>query len=793
MRSQDNIQKRNEDEIDLRQLFQEVRRKWRYFLVCALIIFISALMYIRFTLPVYEARSSVLVKDSKNASKNIEDFFTGDVFGNTKNIATEIGILKSRSVLEETIHELKLEISYFDKTPFFQHPLYKNHPFIVEVLNTTDAIYDENFEVELEGKDQFILKTEINNPKLSGFSYRQKHKYGEDIRTPHFTFRIHKNDSVANLSKEESFVFVINSMNRLIRSYSERMKVEPLNKDATIVEITIQDQIPERAVDFLNTLGKVYINRDVKDKSSVAALTLKFVDEQLEEISKTLNTTEQELQKFKEQKGTVNLSEESRAYLERVTSVDADRVKAEIDLKSLDYLYEYVVSNKSLDQLAPSTMGTPDPLLVELITSLKQLQNRRQSLLFGSSEQSPAVRVLDQQISDTRKSLIENINNIRNRTRVTLQSIQNQLNRYEDNIRKIPNIERELLGIQRNFSVNENIYLYLLQKKAETGIAKATAVSDNKVLDEASLNDKAVIPNYKAVAIITLILALCIPLIIILLQGYIKNTISSREDLEKLTKIPIIGVVGHLSDGDRLVVNKKPKSSIAEAFRSVRANLMFFGLSENHKLVLITSSVGGEGKSFTTLNLASVLALQNHKVIIVGMDLRKPQLVQDLGIKNEIGVSSYLIGKSSLKDIIHSTNIENLDIIPSGPIPPNPAELLSKPDTKSLMDELRDKYDYIIIDTPPVGIVSDAMLLMSHADINIFVLRENYSKKEYLKAINDYYSQGKVKNLCILLNDTGTHQRYAYGYGYSYGYYGYGYYDEERRRPGLLKRIFKRA
>lgn len=793
MRNNDGIQRRNEDEIDLRLLFQEIRKNWHWFLFSIILFSIGAMLYIKFTLPVYEARASVLVKDTKNTSKNIEDIFTGDLFGNTKNIATEIGILKSRSILDETIRELNLGVSYFSHSTFFKLPLYKNHPFTAEPLRMTNGVYDEAFELSIIDSNRFKIETDINNSDLKQFSYSATHQFGEEIRTQYFTIRINKVDLPAELVREDDYIFTINSMNKMISMYQETMKAEPLNKDATIVEITVQDQIKERAEDFLNTLGEVYINRDIKDKSSVAALTLKFVDEQLAEISTTLHSTEQELQKFKEEKGTVNLSEESKAYLERVTAIDADRVKAEIELESLDYLYEYVNGNNSLSQLAPASIGTPDPLLIELITQLKQLQNKKQSLQYGSSDKSPAILVIDDQISETKKALVENINNIRNRTRVTLQGINGQLSEYENNIRKIPNIERELLGIQRNFSVNENIYLYLLQKKAETGIAKATAVSDNKVLDEASVIDKPVIPSTKAVLIITGMLAFFVPLIILLLKGYLKNTISNREDVEKLTKIPIIGVVGHLSDGERLIVARKPKSSIAEAFRSIRANLMFFGLADQHKIVMITSSVGGEGKSFSTLNLATVLSLQNHKVIIVGMDLRKPQLVQDLGISNDKGVSTYLIGKMSMDDVIFKTNIENLDIIPSGPVPPNPAELLAKKETKDLLEKLKDRYDYIIIDTPPVGIVSDAMMLMNHADINVFILRENYSKKQYIKTINDYYTQGKVKNLCILLNDAGLNQHYGYGYGYSYGYHGYGYYDEDKRKAGFFRRILGRS
>lgn len=782
----------NDDEIDLRLMFQNIRRKWHYFPISVIFFAIVSLLYIHFSLPVYEASSSVLIKDSKNTSKNIEDILTGDLFGNTKNIATEMGILNSRSVLEETIRELDLQTSYFSKSALFSFPIYKTSPFIVKPLNITDGIYDEEFNISIIDSMRYKLDIKVDNGLLKDYNYSGTHRFGEEIKNSLFTIVINKNDVAFNVSHDDKYFFVINSMNKLLSHYHEKMKIEPINKDATIVSITVQDKIPARAVDFLNTLGKVYINRDIKDKTSVAGLTLKFIDEQLQDISKTLNTTELELQKFKEERGTVDLSEESRAYLERVTAIDETRIRSEIELRSLDYLYDYVAGNKDIETLAPSSIGNPDPLLIELITKLKELQSKRQSLAYGSSGNSPAVKIIDEQIEQTRRALIENINSIRNITKSNLQGINNQLAQYENNIRKIPNIERELLGIQRNFTVNENIYVYLLEKKAETGIARATAVSDNKVLDDALLKDKPVIPNKKAVFIITLMLALILPSIIILLQSYLKNTISNREDIEKLTKIPIIGVVGHLSTDDRMIVATKPKSSIAEAFRSIRANLMFFGLAENHKIVLITSSVGGEGKSFSTLNLATVLSLQHHNVIIVGMDLRKPQLINDLGVQNNDGVSTLLIGKTTLEKVIMKTNIPGLDIIPSGPIPPNPAELLAKKETVQLLENLKSKYDYIIIDTPPVGIVSDAMMLMKYADINVFILRENYSKKEYIKNINEYYAQGKVNNLCILLNDAGNNQRYGYGYGYSYGYHGYGYYDEEKEDKGVFSRLFNR-
>ncbi len=786
------INKKNDDEIDLRQLFMNIRRKWHYFFISFIFFGAAAFCYIKFTLPIYEASSTVLVKDSKTSSKNIEDFMSGDIFGNQKNIATEMGILQSRSVLEETIKELNLGVSYYSKGTFFKEPLYKNNPFNVNPLFVANGVYGQIFEINTIDSTRFTIETEIDNTTIHNFKYNKTHRFGEEIRTSNFAMSIDKNEPEFSTRVDGEYYFIINSTNSLVNYYKdEKLKVNPLNKDATIVTLSVEDNVKERAEDFLNKLGEVYINRDVRDKAAVAGLTLKFVDEQLADISKALGSIEEDLQNFKEQKGTVDLSAESQAYLERLTNIDEDRAKAEIDLKSLDYLYDYVTSNKDFANLAPSSLGTPDPLLVDLIQELQTLQSKRKALRYGTSDANPAVREVDEQIASTKNSLVENIQSIRNRVKVTLQGIIKQLGESEAQIKKVPRIERELLGIQRNFSVNENIYLYLLQKKAETGIAKATAVSDNKVLDLASVNEKPVIPNKKSVAIVTCMLIFVVPLFIILLQGFIQNTISSRDDIEKLTKIPIIGIVGHMTTGNRMAVANKPKSSIAEAFRSIRANLMYFGLSEAKKVVLITSNVGGEGKSFSTLNLASVLALQHYKVIIVGMDLRKPQLVNDLGVNNDKGVSNYLIGVVTLNEVIQKTSVENLDIIASGPVPPNPAELLAKRETVELLNKLKEMYDYVIIDTPPVGIVSDAMMMMNLADINVFILRENYSRKDYIKTINDLYAQDKVKNICILLNDTGTHLKYGYGYGYSYGYGGYGYYDEDRKKRNWFSRLRK--
>jgi len=409
---------------------------------------------------------------------------------------------------------------------------------------------------------------------------------------------------------------------------------------------------------------------------------------------------------------------------------------------------------------------------------------------------APAVRILDQQIAENKAALIENIKSIQRRLQTSLNTINSQLGRYEDDIRGVPEMERELLEIKRSVEVNQNIYTYLLQKKAETSIAQATVVSDNKVLDQAVLSEEPVQPDRKIVAAVILLLSLVVPTGLVLAGTLLRTTVMNKEDISNLTTVPVIGVVGHSDDADsNLVVHKRPKSVLAEGFRTVRTNLRFYSTGSGCQTILITSSVGGEGKSFVTLNLATIMALQQQKVVVVGLDLRKPKLFQDFGWSNDIGASSYLAGAAKLDDIIRSSPIPNLDLVISGPIPPNPAELLSKPALREMFDELKHRYDVVIIDTPPIGVVSDAYLVMPNADMVLYMVRQGYSKLEYLRSLDELIQDGRLKQVSILLNDSDFSHSYGYGYGHHYGYVkgNSGYYDmgESERPNSLWSRLFK--
>lgn len=792
---------RPEDEFNIQQLIREIFLKWHYFVIAGLIFTGLAFIYIKFSLPVYQSNSSILVDDSKSGASNFEDFLSSDLFGTNLNLPTEIGILKSRTVIQKTIDRLNLSTQYWSMNSFPSQkwlnyllpaqPLYPKSPLRVEVDTFIREFKDLPFEVKIIDEKSYELEVEYDGDKLPYYSLSKKFDFGQTVKTDFFSFRLYRNEANFPLNGG-LYRFEVRSTNKLVAEILLGMTAEAYDKEANIIKLSYQDVIPLRALDILNTVGKVYIDLDVQDKAEVASLTLKFVDEQLDNTGTSLSNTEHEMQVFKEKNKTVDLSEESRNVLQKVNELDVERVKNSIELASLENLYNYVQNNDDITKLAPSSLGIPDPLLVELITDYQALQVKRRSISYGIKDDAPAVKIVDQQIRENKATLIENIRSIQKRMIITRNSISSQLAQYEESIKHIPEIERELLGIKRNFEVNQNIYTFLLQKKAETSIAKATAVSDNKILDESSLSDEPIAPNKKLIAVIILLLTLIVPTGIITAGSLMRTTVMNRDDITSLTEVPVIGVVGHSDDSNNLIVQMRPKSAIAEAFRTVRTNMKFFGTGNKCKTVLITSSVGGEGKSFITLNLATVLAMQQHKVLVIGLDLRKPKLYQDFGWKNDVGASSYLVGVNTVEEVIRKTNIPGLDIIISGPIPPNPAELLSKVELTNLLNAMKDRYDYIILDTPPIGVVSDAFLIMPNTDINLYVVRQGYSKLEFLKSLEELYKDNKIPNACILLNDSDF--ALSSGYGHHYGYINgnAGYYDEQELENEKWSRGWRR-
>lgn len=780
----------NNDEIEIGQFLKDCVSHWHYFLLTGVLLVIAGIFYIKFTLPVYQSSGSIIVSEAEKGGANIEDILSSDLFGTSLSVPTEIGILSSRQVILKTIDQLGLGIEYYNTSQFPSQPIYPAGPFIVKVDTIAKYVNDVPFEITLNPNGTYSVKMEYDDDKVPGFKYSANGKLGDKLSHISFRLTILRNDTVPLPTTATSYEFRVRSRNKQAIEMLENLKVEALQKDADIISIAYRDVVPRRALDVLNTIQSVYIARDVQDKAAVAALTLQFVDQQLSNVGQSLSENEKTLQNFKESNRTVDLSSESKAILDKLNQLDVDRMKNRIEKAAIDNLYNYVVNHKDLTDLSPTSLGIPDPVLIQLISSFQELQSRRNGAAYGVKTNTPTLKVLDQQIAETRNALIENISSIRRRLSITEETLQQELKKYESGVKKVPELERELLGMSRNFEVNQNIYTYLLQKKAETSIAQATVVSDNKILDTAALADEPVAPSKKIIAVVIMALAGILPALFILIRNTVRNTVQTKDDISRLTQIAVLGVVGHSAKTSPLAVQDNPKSAITEAFRSIRTNLSFYGLNSGNKVVMITSSVGGEGKSFISLNLATVIAMQQKKVVIVGMDLRKPKLFQELNLRNDSGVSTVLSGAATLDQVIKATSVPGLDLISSGPIPPNPAELLSKSAMADMFAELRQRYDYIIIDTPPLGLVSDALIILPHADITLYIVRQGYSRLEYIRSLNDLYKERELKNFSIVLNDSDFRKNTGYGYGHNYGYIdgGSGYYDDDLSGANKKKR-----
>ncbi|MBK8846486.1 MAG: polysaccharide biosynthesis tyrosine autokinase [Bacteroidetes bacterium] len=551
-----------------------------------------------------------------------------------------------------------------------------------------------------------------------------------------------------------------------------------------------------RAVDVLNEIGQVYINKELEDKIKEANTTLAFIEEQLLATNDELNTVEKNFADYRQRTQSLNLGEQSKNLLGQLQETDLQLRQSDVKIKSLETLEGFVKKNSDFSVVTPSSFGIDEPLLVDLINDYRNLQLKRRSLsVGGTGKVTPQVQIVDEQMESTKAAMLETIKSIRNQASIADASIKDQLQKYERNAQQIPEQEREFMNLQRKQDVNSKMYLYLLQKKQATDIQLSTMKPDNRVLDDAVVSDKPVAPKKILIAIIAALLGFIFPSTLVFFQNVFKSTVSSRDDIDTNTNIPVLGVIGMKEGGDTkrsLYVYDNPKSVVAECLRSIRTNIQLSDPDGKNQVILITSTIAGEGKTFMSLNLATVFAMQNYKTAILGFDLRKPRLHKEFNLDNDIGITNYLRGQCSFEEIVQETHIKNLHLYTAGPIPDNPSELLSGGPMQQLFEKLRANYDYVFVDTPPIGVLSDGFVLMHYSDMNVYVIRENFSKKEFLATLEELRKENKVPNMHILLNAADLDKGYG-NYGHYHGYNSkYKYYSDNEKRPSFFKRLFRK-
>jgi len=594
------------------------------------------------------------------------------------------------------------------------------------------------------------------------------------------------------------YYFYFRNPASLAQSYRLKLSVTPIEEDASLVTLSTTGYIPGQEADYLNKLMDVYCRYGLEIKNETAVQTLEFIEKQLSSVSDSLGRAERRLENFRLQNKLIDISREGQIIQNKLEQTDAEKSKLLLQRNYYVYLKEYIdLKKESGDIVAPSVMGISDQFLIKLVEDLARFQQSKQQLSLNLYETSEPLKILEYNINSTRKAISENVVSGLDNIDKALLDIDTRLADIEKDIRRLPSTEKEMINIQRGFEINNTVYTFLLEKSAEAGIAKASNVADNTIIDHAGNYSTSMIkPRARKNYITALLLGLFFPMLGIFLVDYLNNKIIDKKDVEKGTRAPILGYISHNDLTNEIPVIERPSSSMAESFRSVRTNLKYFLKGKENSVIAISSTITAEGKTFVSTNLAAIIASMEKKVLLVGLDLRKPRTHKILGIDNSTGISKYLIGEEKFEDILIKTNVTNLWYAPSGPVPPNPAELIDSEKMKEFIEKAKARFDYIIIDTPPVAIVTDALLLSSLANVYIFVVRQRYSSKNTLDLIEELYRNENVKNICIVLNDISLTGSYGYGlrygysasyaYSYGYNYYGdyvnrkYGYTDEER-------------
>ncbi len=781
-----------EDTIDIKKFLFKILSNWYWFVLTVFIASTFAFFINKYTDSVYQINASILVRDKSNSLgsgiNNMMDELGMSRRVRRKNVENEIGILNSYTLARRTIEKLDFKISYFGIGRIREPEIYQTSPFTVKIDSSKNNI--TNYKIYITILNSNFYHLQINNK----FNIDKKIRFGEKFESENFNFKILSNGFNSDSLQTKEYYFTINNINQLTNQYRSKLVIESSTKKSSVLILSTKGKVTQKEVNYLNKLCDEYIQMDLDEKDDVSKKTLQFIDTQLGIITDSLQIAENKLQYFKEINKTMNLSTEGQNLYIKLEKLEAQKAEYLIKNNYYNYLIKYINSkNLKDDIIAPSIMEISDIALNKLVVQLNELSAEKNSISYGSTDKNPAIEMYDNQIINITKLITENINSTLFSSEIALKNIENRINVVDNEIKKLPITEKQFINIQRKFTLNDDIYTFLLQKRAETGIAKASNSAENKILDYArSDNAQLIAPKAKLNYIIAIIIALLIPLILIVISDFFDNKIHERQDIEKKTNIPIIAEIGHNNKNTDLPVNDYPRSSISESFRKLRTNLKYSLINKTNgaAVIAVTSTISGEGKSFTAINTASVIAALDKKTVILGLDLRKPTLHKFFDLENENGISEYLTGEIDYKDIIKESRVKNLSVILAGTIPPNPAELIELPQMGELISKLKEDFDYIILDTPPIALVTDALLLSEFVDINLYVIRQNYSNTSVLEFLNELTTKNNI-HFNIVMNDININGYYSYKYNYNYKYggtyYSNNYYDEDFKIPTVVK------
>ncbi|RVT75831.1 polysaccharide biosynthesis tyrosine autokinase [Flavobacterium sufflavum] len=800
----------NQVSFDFKGLLIKILSYWKWFLISLIIAFTIAYQVNIRKEKIYEMGTLISVKEENNPLFTSNTSLTFNWGGVSDQMQTILTTLQSRSHNELVVDKLQYYIDYLVQEKYNMVDAYGAVPFYVNIdknkgqlsgglINITFLSESEyQIKIPFEGNSASLITYSDNSYSTTAVAagdFVKKYKVGEQVSLPFLHWKLQIKDNPGFYKGKEYFVR-FNDFNGTVSRY-KGISVEVDDKGASILTLRLQGTNKARMVEYLNATVNMLIKRQLDSKNQFATNTIAFIDSTLVAMESQLKTAGEELKSFKKGKDVFNIEDGGAKFSDKILQYDVEKDAIARKITYYNSLKAYLKNSVDYSRLpAPSVAGIDDPNIVANISKLIALSTQRSEMAYAVKSDK-IFRDFDNQMEAVKNVLLENIASAKSSLQFDLGLVNSKINQAEGNIKKLPDDQQELVKIKRKYDLSDNIYSTFLQKRSEADIVKAANLSDIHFIDPAKdVGGGLIGPKTSVNYVLALFLGIFIPLLVIFVVFFINNSVQNVEDVSKQTQIPLIGVVGVYKDKGELAVFDKPKSALSESFRAIRSSLQFLYKKqhvEGAKTLMITSSISGEGKTFCSINIATVFALSEKKTVIVGLDLRKPKLAEEFDLSNEVGVVNYLIKQKGLKEIINTTKIPYLDVILSGPIPPNPSELIIGEAMADLIGELKKEYDYIILDTPPVGLVSDSLELGQYADVTLYIVRQNVTKKEMVPLLNNRVKRGEMTNVSIILNSFENKAKYgsAYGYGYGYGDYSSGYHEEEKPK-GLIQKILKK-
>ena len=750
------------NDFDFEKLRQVFTSGWPWVLGIIIAAMCASFLYIRYTKPIYSAES-ILKLDIKNDANllGLQNPLEQDI----KGIAGEIEILRSRLFFSKVVDAIGMDISYYH--PGRSHLVderYGNSPFHVEYELKNSSLLDRQFDVEILNDDEFYLSCAYLGGRIG-----DKQKFGAVITTENFKFIINKTNHFDDQKNLVDFYFVLNSKAALIGYLEAHVTVEPINFNANTIKISLSDFNQLKARNLLEAIDTIYLEFTKNAKNLAVEQKIRFLESQMEKTSKELVEYEDYFEKFTIQNRTTDLSGDLTKTIALLNELDSQRYRLRNHLAEVDQIGENFKNDK------PVGLFTIPSGIAQLINEYNSLVNEKELKLHSYNENTQVIGKLNQQIDIAKEQASARLLAYKNNLAQDIEELNKKRKILESNFVELPSMGTSYNKNRRLYTLQEEFYFSLIQSKIELEIARAGTVTNFVVLSPASVSSTPIHPKKILIYGLGLVSGLVISIIFMSIQFILHDKITSQKELEKIMHAPILGLIPHYKQerlaNSKLIVTNNPKSSISESLRSIRTNMEFMAANGKNQVISVTSTVSGEGKTFIAVNLGAVFAYAGQKVVVVDLDMRKPKV--HIAFKSDHvqrGMSTILIGKEKVEDCIQESELDNLHFISAGPMPPNPSELLLSPRFEKILEDLKKKYDVIFLDSPPVGLVTDGILVMKKADLPVYVVRADYSKRSYLKSVHNLISNNKFEGLSVVLNGVKTGKG-SYGYGYGYGYY----------------------